>query len=262
MSGSAAGEDLLFERRGATAWLTFNRPAARNAMTFDMYEGLHERCEEVDADPELRALVLRGAGGRAFVAGTDIAQFLSFDSGEDGIAYEKRIDRVVGRVETVRKPTVALIDGHAVGGGLAIAAACDLRVCTPAARFSMPIARTLGNCLSIDNYARLVALIGAARTKDLLFTARSVGAEEALAAGLATEVVAAEAVEERVAELCEALASHAPITLQVTKEALRRLRAHGLPDGDDLLVKAYGSQDFHAAVRAFTEKRKPVWQGS
>jgi enoyl-CoA hydratase/carnithine racemase len=260
---SAGGEgELLFERRGATAWVTFNRPRARNAMTFAMYEALHDRCEEVDADDDLRALVLRGAGGKAFVAGTDIDQFRAFRSGQDGLDYEATIDRIVGRVEAVGKPTVALVDGYAVGGGLALAAACDLRVCTPEAAFGLPIARTLGNCLSMDNYARLVALIGEARVKDIVFTARTIEAQEALAIGLATEVVPADGVVGRVVQLCEELAGHAPITMRVTKEALRRLRSASLPDGDDLVREAYASEDFRRAVAAFADKRRPEWEGT
>jgi len=254
--------DLRYERRGAAAWITADRPQAHNAFTFAMYEDLYGRCEAVDADPELRALVLRGAGGRAFVAGTDISEFRAFETGEDGVAYEHKIDRVVGRLETVGKPTVALVDGYAVGGGLALAAACDLRICTPEARFGMPIARTLGNCLSMENYARLTALIGPARVKELVFTARTFSAEEALAAGLATEVVAGDAIEARVEELCETLAARAPLTLKVTKAALLRLRRAGLPDGDDLIAEAYASDDFRRAVEAFFAKTPMDWRGS
>jgi enoyl-CoA hydratase/carnithine racemase len=254
-------DQLLYERRGSTAFITFNRPEARNAMTWEMYEALFERCEEVDADDEVRVLVLRGAGEKAFVAGTDIRQFLEFESGEDGLAYEKRMERVVGRLEALRKPTVAVIDGYAIGGGLSIAAVSDLRLCTPEARFGMPIARTLGNCLSIHNYARLMALIGPARTKAMIFTARLLSAEEALAAGFATEIVPRSELEGRVAELCATLESHAPITMRVTKEALRRLTLTGLPDASDLVRETYGSHDFHEGVASFTGKRRPDWQG-
>jgi enoyl-CoA hydratase/carnithine racemase len=259
---SAATGEVHLQRRGAAAWITFDRPQAHNAMTFAMYEALYEHCEAADADPGVRAVVLRGAGGRAFVAGTDIAEFRAFGSAQDGIDYEATIDRIVGRLEAVGKPTVALVDGHAVGGGLALAAACDLRVCTPAAKFAMPIARTLGNCLSIENYARLAALVGEGRVKDLVLTARTVGADEAVAIGLASEVVPAETAEDHVAELCERLAGHAPLTLRITKEALRRIRAAGLPDGRDLVAEAYGSEDFRGAVQAFAEKRRPEWRGA
>jgi enoyl-CoA hydratase/carnithine racemase len=257
-----AEPELIYERRGPAAVITFNRPQARNAMTFAMYEALHERCDEVDSDDDVRVLVLRGAGGRAFVSGTDIRQFLDFDSGRTGIDYEAGIDRYIGRLDRVRKPTIALVDGYAVGAGLAIAAACDLRVCTPEAQFGLPIARTLGNCLSMAGYARLVAILGEARTKDIVFTARMVGADEALGAGLVSAVVAAEDIEEHVFALAERVASHAPITLRVTKEALRRIREANVPDGADLVAEAYGSEDFRQGVAAFLEKRRHTWTGT
>ena len=244
--------EVLLERRGPALWVTFNRPEAHNAMTFAMYESLYEACESVDADDDVRVLVLRGAGEKAFVAGTDIRQFADFDeTGEDALAYEATIDRIVGRLETVGKPTVALVDGFAMGSGLALSATCDLRVCTPAAKFGLPIARTVGNCLSMENYARLAGLLGPARLKDIIFTARTIDSAEALAIGLATEVVEPERAEVRVEELCELLASHAPVTLRVTKEALRRIRAATTPDGDDLVREAYGSEGFRRNVAAF-----------
>ena len=246
--------EVLAERRGSALRVTFNRPEAHNAMTFAMYEALHDRCEEADASDDVRALVLRGAGGKAFVAGTDIRQFTEFSSGEDGLRYEATIDRIVGRLETVGKPTVALVDGYAMGSGLALSAACDLRICTPAARFGLPIARTVGNCLSMENYARLAALLGPARLKDIVFTARAIEAGEALAIGLATEVV--DDAEARVEELCETLAAHAPVTMRVTKEALRRLRVANLPDGDDLVREAYASDGFRETVAAFLSRSR------
>jgi enoyl-CoA hydratase/carnithine racemase len=241
---------VVYERRGPAAWVTFDRPQAHNAMTYEMYEALFESCERADADEEVRALVLRGAGGRAFVAGTDIRQFLDFTSGEDGIAYEARIERVESRLETVGKPTIALVDGFAMGSGIVLAATCDLRICTPEAKFGLPIARTVGNCLSMENYARLVAVVGEARLKDIVFTARAVEAREALAIGLATEVVAD--AEARVEELCSLIAGHAAVTLRVTKEALRRLRPRA--DGDDLVREAYTSEEFRRRVQAFLKR--------
>jgi len=256
-----SAEDLLFSRDGAVATVTFNRPAARNAATWDMYEGLHRACEQVDDDETVRVLVLRGAGGRAFVAGTDITQFQDFTGAEDGLAYEKRMDGIVGRLESVRVPTVAVVEGYAVGGGMSLAAACDLRVCTPGSKFGVPVARTLGNCLSMRTYARLVDLLGTSRTMHMICTASFVGADEALQAGLVSEVVAPDALDERVEALTSQLCRHAPLTMQVTKEALRRLREARLPEGGDLVATCYGSEDFAEGVRAFVDKRQPAWTG-
>jgi enoyl-CoA hydratase/carnithine racemase len=259
---SPAGEHIVVEREGAIVTLTFNRPEARNAMTWDMYRRLGEVCDEVDRDDAVRVLVLRGAGGKAFVAGTDIAQFLAFASGDDGLRYERDADEFLGRIARVTKPVIAQIEGFAVGGGFGIAAGCDLRIATPDARFGAPIARTLGNCLSMRAYARYLELIGPSRLKELIFTARLMTADEALAAGFVHEIVAGERIAARVREIAEQVAANAPITLMVTKEAIRRIHeARALPNGDDLVAKTYGSADFREGVRAFVEKRPPRWTG-
>jgi enoyl-CoA hydratase/carnithine racemase len=259
---SAEPDETLVTRVGAVLTLTFNRPAARNALTWGMYERLGEVCEEVDADDAIRVLVLRGAGGQAFVAGTDIGQFRAFGSAADGIAYERDGDRRIARLEAVRKPVIAQIQGFAVGGGLRIAAACDLRIATPDARFGAPIARTLGNCLSADACARLVELLGPSRVTALLFTAGLLGAEEAHAAGFVHEIVEPDGIDARVRALAEEIAGHAPITLRVTKETIRRIRAaRSLPNIEDLIVETYGSADFREGVKAFLDKRRPQWRG-
>ena len=261
-NAASASGNVIVTRDGPIVTLTFNRPEARNAMTWEMYERLYEACEEVDADDSIRVLVLRGAGGKAFVAGTDITQFTKFEGAEDGLRYEREGDKRSGRIARVRKPVIAQIEGFAVGGGFAIAAGADIRIATPDARFGAPIARTLGNCLSMNNYARFMDLLGPSRLKEMIFTARLLTAQEALAAGFVHEIVAPGEIEARVREVAEKVVSHAPITLWVTKEAIRRLQeSRPLPDGDDLVAATYGSADFHEGVRAFVDKRPPKWTG-
>jgi enoyl-CoA hydratase/carnithine racemase len=262
MNRTDASSEVLVARDGPVLTVTFNRPEARNAMTWGMYQRLYEVCEEVDADDTVRVLVLKGAGGKAFVAGTDISQFTEFRGAEDGLRYERDGDRRTGRLARVTKPVIAQIEGPAVGGGFGIAAGADIRIATPAARFGLPIARTLGNCLSMANYARFLDLLGPSRLKEMVFRARLMDALEALAAGFVHEIVPPEAIEARVREIAHEVASHAPITIAVTKEAVRRiLQARALPDGDDLVARTYASADFREGVRAFLEKRKPQWTG-
>jgi enoyl-CoA hydratase/carnithine racemase len=257
-----ASDEVLVSRDGPIITLTFNRPEARNAMTWGMYEKLYQTCEEVDADESIRVLVLKGAGGKAFVAGTDISQFTEFKGAEDGLKYERDGDKRSGRIARVTKPVIAQIEGIAVGGGFAITAGADIRIATPDARFGVPIARTLGNCLSMKNYAMFIDLLGPSRLKELIFTARLLSAQEALAAGYVHEIVPAGEIEARVREIAHKVASHAPITLAVTKEAIRRIQeARAVPNGDDLVARTYGSADFREGVRAFVEKRPPRWTG-
>jgi enoyl-CoA hydratase len=243
---------------GPVATATIDRPEARNAMTMAMYDALAGFCADVDDNTDVRVAVLRGAGGKAFVAGTDIGHFRDFTA-DDGLAYERHIESVLARLEQVRVPTVAVVDGYATGGGLSIAAACDLRICTPSAKFGLPIARTLGNCVSMPSYARLVHLIGAARALHLIYTAGFVDGTEAVAIGLASELV--DDVDARLASLCAQLVSHAPLTMRASKIALRRLRDHELPPDEDLVRLCYGSADFREGVTAFLDKRTPRWQG-
>jgi enoyl-CoA hydratase/carnithine racemase len=226
-----------------------------------MYEQLAAICEQLGNELNVRVVCLRGAGGEAFVAGTDIEQFKAFKDGPDGLAYEGRIDEGVARLEALPMPTVAVIEGWAVGGGLAIATACDIRIATPSARLGVPTAKTLGNCLSIANLARLVAAFGKPRVQRMLIGAEILTAEEALACGYLAQLVAADSIDAAAGDLCRRLASLAPVTQAVTKEALRRLLVQHLPDAQDLILRSYGSEDFREGVQAFSEKRSPRWQG-
>jgi len=256
--------DTLFQIEPPLAFLTFNRPAARNAMTWAMYDALGRACDEVDRDDAVRVLVLRGAGGKAFAAGTDISQFQRFETPQDGVTYEQHISDVLDRLECVRKPTIAQIEGVAVGAGCAIAVACDLRVATPESTFGIPIARTLGNCVTGAAYSRLVELIGPGHAKDMLFTGRLVSTQEAHAIGLLNRVVAADAIAGAVRTLATGIASNAPLTVRATKEMTRRLMAKGRiasPEARDLVEMCYGSDDFREGVQAFLAKRPPRWTG-
>jgi enoyl-CoA hydratase len=244
-------EDLMVGRDGAVLTVTFNRPARHNAMTHEMYEALYAACEMADGDRSVKVLVLRGAGGRAFVSGTDISTFRDFRGGGDGVEYERRIARVLNRLEDVTRPTVAAIEGYCVGGGLAIAAVCDLRVATRSARFGVPIARTLGNCLSMNSMSILVAQLGPARTLDLLLRARLLGADEARAAGFVAELCDDGALDGTLASVVEALQNHAPLTMWAAKVAVARLRRANLPNADDLVTRVFDSNDFRRAVAAF-----------
>ena len=260
---SSSAADLLYEVQHGIGRVTFNRPHARNALTFAMYERLAQICNAAGQDRSLKVLVLTGAGGKAFAAGTDINQFRAFNTAQDALDYESRIDRILSAVEACPVPTIAAIAGACTGGGAGIAACCDLRIAAANARFGFPIARTLGNCLSMASLARLAALIGPARVKDLVFTARLLDAAEAARLGLLNEVLDdLPGLQRRTEELARLIAGHAPLTLRATKEALRRLQKRlSAEEGEDLILMCYMSRDFREGMDAFLHKREPQWAG-
>jgi len=257
-------QEILYEVREGIGRITFNRPEARNAFTFRMYERLAEICKQAVSDSSVKVLVLTGSDEKAFAAGTDISEFRKFSSAQDALDYEVRINGLLDAFERIPIPTIAAIAGACTGGGTTIAACCDLRIGVANTRFGVPISRTLGNCLSMANYVRLTALLGPARVKEIIFTARLIDASEAHALGLLSEVLPDyAALQARAAELARTVASHAPLTLRATKEALRRIKERMIPaEDDDLILGCYLSNDFREGLEAFLNKRLPEWTGT
>jgi enoyl-CoA hydratase len=257
-------QEILYEVNEGVGRITFNRPEARNAFTFRMYERLAEICQGASADPSLKVLVLTGADETAFAAGTDISEFRKFSTPKDALDYEVRINDLLDGLERIPIPTIAAIAGACTGGGSTIAACCDLRIGAANARFGVPISRTLGNCLSMANYARLVALIGIARAKEILFTGRLVESAEARALGLLSEVLPDyAALQARANELARTIATRAPLTLRATKAAMRRIKEKMTPEEDnDMILSCYMSHDFQEGMDAFLNKRPPKWTGT
>ena len=254
-------DELLFDVNDGIGLLTFNRPSAYNAITMDMYIELQQICEALSTRDDVKALILTGAGEKAFAAGTDIGQFRDFAGADDALEYEKRIDSVLSALERCPVPTIAAISGACIGGGAGIAAACDMRLATTELKFGFPIARTLGNCLSAATLVRLSALVGAGRLRELIFTARLMNADEAMQIGLIMhQHKSHEALMNHAKTLATMVSGHAPLTLQATKEGLRRVAKSDFRD-EDLIVKCYTSQDFREGMTAFLEKRKPQWRG-
>lgn len=253
---------VRFEKRGGAAFVSFDRPAARNAFTFAMYDQLEAACAEVRADPAIRVAVLRGVGGEAFAAGTDIGELRAIDKGEDGVKYEDRIDAVIDALESLPVPTLAVVEGFALGGGFALAIACDLRIATGDAKFGYPIARTLGNCLSMANVERVVANLGPSLAKRCLLLAELLDAKSMREVNFLLDVVERENLDARVTALCERIATLAPLTLRAMKEAIRRNMLRSVDEGRDLIAEVYGSRDFRHGVESFLAKTRPQWSGA
>jgi enoyl-CoA hydratase/carnithine racemase len=249
--------DLVLDR--AVARVTVNRPEARNAVTSAMRARLQAIFEELAGDRAVRVVVLRGAGGRSFISGADIGEFQQQRSTAEFVAMARRDEELYRAIEALPQPTVAVIEGYAIGGGLMLAAICDLRICTEDAKLGITSAKSLGNCLSPGMYTRLAALIGPGRLKEMLIVSELLPARRALDWGLVNEVVVRDGLDARVDQLTEQLASHAPLTMWAAKESVRRLAA-GDPGGEDIMEAVLGSEDFKEGVAAFLERRPPRWR--
>jgi len=245
-------------RQGPVAAILVNRPDARNALTAAMRARMLELFEQLGDDPAVRVVTLRGAGGKSFISGADISEF-NQQSADDVLELASRDEQLYRAIERVRAPTVAVIEGYALGGGLMLAAICDLRICTSDSKFGITSAKNLGNALSAGMYTRLAALLGVGRTKELLISSQMLDASKALAWGLVNEVHERGDFDERADALTERLAGHAPLTMWAAKESMHRL-APPLPAEDDILRTVAESEDFREGVAAFMEKRPPVWR--
>ena len=247
--------------RGKIAHITFDHVAARNAMTVGMYESLRSICQDLAQNPDIRVAIFRGAGGKSFVSGSDIAQFTSFMNGDDGVRYEEAIHDYLNPLATLPMPTIAVIDGMAVGGGLAIASCCDFRIATPDAKFGVPIARTLGNCLYPGNIAWLAAHLGMNIVRRMLLLAEMIPASELRIQGYLLALYEADQLGKEAEALAERLAKLAPITQKASTLAVARIIENQLPDCQDLIRETYGSEDFKNGVASFLKGEPPVWTG-
>ena len=264
MSQDIVSQEILYQVKDGVGRITFNRPEARNAFSFRMYDRFAEICKQAADDTSVKVLVLIGATEKAFAAGTDISEFKNFSTAQHALDYEARINGLLDAFERIPIPTIAAIAGVCTGGGSTIAACCDLRIGAANARFGVPIGRTLGNCLSMANYVRLAALLGPARVKEIIFTARLIDASEARAIGLLSEVLPDYASQQiRADELARTVASQAPLTLRVTKQALRLIKEKMTPEEDrNMILTCYLSHDFREGLDAFLNKRPPKWTGT
>ena len=240
------------------ARVIFNNPTARNALTWPMYEELKKICDSLANNPKIRVVIFKGAGDKAFVSGSDIQQFVDLKKDE---AYEVAVDHIFASLQQLPMPTIAMIEGLAVGSGLLMATACDFRISTPDARFGIPVAKTLGNCLSPSNLSWIAAHLGITTVKKMLLTAELIKAPELLESGFLYQTAEASELEASVNALAQKLAALAPITQKASKLTLARLLQSNLLDCTDLMRETYNSQDFKEGVNAFLEGRPPQWVG-
>lgn len=249
----------------AVGWMIFNNPARRNAVSLDMWAAVPAILDRFEADPAVRVIVLRGEGDKAFVAGADISQFEQQRSSREGVAqYDAVSKQAALRLEQTEKPTIAMIRGFCIGGGVGLAADCDLRIAADDAKFGVPAAR-LGLGYGAEGVKRLMNLVGPANTREIFYTARHFTAAEGLAMGFFNRVTPADALEPYVRSYCAMIAANAPLTLKALKRTVAELsRSSGVEDRDlcaRLVRDCFDSEDYIEGRRAFMEKRQPVFRG-
>jgi enoyl-CoA hydratase/carnithine racemase len=256
--------ELMVTGRGAVATLVINRPAKRNAITLEMWKALPHTLRDLASDPELRILVIRGAGVDAFAAGADISEFERVRRGaESARRYSRVVEAADLALAAFPRPTIAMIHGVCVGGGLELALSCDLRFASRGARFGITAAR-LGIVYGFTSTRRLASIVGPGHARDILFSGRLVGIDEARAMGLVTKVCEPDALEAQTYEYADQLAQQAPLSQRGAKLMLQHLQGEDEMTDSDLAAfveRAYESEDYREGVRAFLEKRRPRFRG-
>jgi enoyl-CoA hydratase/carnithine racemase len=257
---------LLVEKRGAIGWIVFNQPARRNAINDAMWRGIPPAMQRFDADPEVRCVLFRGAGTEAFAAGADISEFEKVRSDKGAIAeYDDLLDRVLHAIQDSRKPSVAMIYGFCMGGGLEIALACDLRYSASSGQFGIPAAK-LGLGYNVEGHKRLLETIGHAWTREIMFLGRRYPAAEALAMGLVHRVLPDAELETYTNDVLRTLSENAPLAIANTKTILEEyVKSAGTPDAAPMraaIERCAKSADYIEGRRAFMEKRKPRFSGA
>ena len=258
-------EKILADVEGGIGWLTFNQPEKRNAMSMEMWQGVADAFESFQADPDVRVVVMRGAGGKAFVSGADISEF---DANRANAEQKAQYNAVTARgkqwLAQIEKPLVAMIEGFCIGGGLAVALNADVRIATESSKFGIPAAK-LGLGYDFAGLATLARLVGPSVARDILFSARFLPAEEALRVGLINRVVSDADLEPDVRDYCALIAQNAPLTIRAAKAAMREWERdpsdRDLAHVDALVNACFDSADYAEGRRAFAEKRPPRFQG-
>ncbi len=258
-------EKMLARKADGIGWMIFNNPERHNAVSMEMWQAAERILTDFTNDDAVRVVVVTGAGGRAFVSGADISKFESERASEDAVAaYQTQTKKVYDLLGDLPKPTIAMIQGHCIGGGTALAVTCDLRICGETASFGVPAAK-LGLGYPIEGIRRLVDLVGPSFAKEIFFTAKKWGAEDARIMGLVNRVVPNDKLEEFVVDYAKTIASNAPLTVASVKVIVREaLKDRGAADEalcDAWVKRCFASEDYIEGRRAFMEKRPPQFKG-